>query len=95
MRSYVSLIIKGCVLTRKIPFLALPYIIYYIVLWNPSEFNYNALYIITSSLPLTIQFKINLIITLSIALDRFQVGFLKRQPGIEPGPGPGISQGPG
>lgn len=93
MRSYVSLK-KGCVLTRKIPFSALPYIIYYIALWNPSEFNYNALYIITSSLPLTIQFKINLIITLSIALDRFQVDFfLERQPRIETGPG--ISQGPG
>jgi hypothetical protein len=51
--------------------------IHYIIYWNPVEFNYNGIRVIALSLPLTIQFKVNLIITSALALDRLQVGILK------------------
>ena len=54
-------------------FLAFPYIINYIRYWNPVEFYYEPYFFVISSLCLTIQFKINLVIALSIAIDRFQV----------------------
>ena len=36
-------------------------------------FDYSPIFIITSSIPLLVQFKINLIITIAIAVDRLQV----------------------
>jgi hypothetical protein len=47
----------------------------YIVYWSPTEFNYDGMRVITLSLPLTVQFKVNLIITTALAIDRYQVGF--------------------
>ncbi|KAI6197904.1 hypothetical protein M3Y94_01280600 [Aphelenchoides besseyi] len=44
----------------------------YVVNWDPVEFNYDGILVITLSLPLTVQFKVNLIITTAIALDRYQ-----------------------
>uniref|UniRef100_A0AC34F3I4 G-protein coupled receptors family 1 profile domain-containing protein n=1 Tax=Panagrolaimus sp. ES5 TaxID=591445 RepID=A0AC34F3I4_9BILA len=51
---------------------ALPYIINYLALWNPDYFDYSPMFIIVSSIPLLVQFKINLIITIAIAIDRLQ-----------------------
>uniref|UniRef100_A0A7E4ZTC7 G_PROTEIN_RECEP_F1_2 domain-containing protein n=1 Tax=Panagrellus redivivus TaxID=6233 RepID=A0A7E4ZTC7_PANRE len=51
---------------------ALPYIIYYVVKWNPIMFDYSPLMIIASGSPLIIQFKINLVVTIAIAVDRLQ-----------------------
>ncbi|KAE9549480.1 hypothetical protein FO519_007304 [Halicephalobus sp. NKZ332] len=50
----------------------LPYTINYVVGWNPIMFDYDPMYIITSSIPLVVQFKVNLIITIMIAVDRLQ-----------------------
>uniref|UniRef100_A0A914P9W3 G-protein coupled receptors family 1 profile domain-containing protein n=1 Tax=Panagrolaimus davidi TaxID=227884 RepID=A0A914P9W3_9BILA len=51
---------------------ALPYIINYLIGWNLDYFDYSPLFIIVSSIPLLVQFKINLIITIAIAVDRLQ-----------------------
>ena len=45
--------------------------------WNPNLFDYSPIFIITSSIPLLIQYKINLIITIAIAIDRLQVCSLR------------------
>ncbi|KAI1723163.1 serpentine type 7TM GPCR chemoreceptor srbc domain-containing protein [Ditylenchus destructor] len=50
----------------------IPYMVHYVALWNPEEFNYNGIIVITLSLPLTIHFKVNLLITAAIAIDRLQ-----------------------
>uniref|UniRef100_A0A7E4VJ28 G_PROTEIN_RECEP_F1_2 domain-containing protein n=1 Tax=Panagrellus redivivus TaxID=6233 RepID=A0A7E4VJ28_PANRE len=51
---------------------ALPYIIYYITHWDPNVFDYSPRMIITSGSPLIIQFKVNLVVTIAIAVDRLQ-----------------------
>uniref|UniRef100_A0A7E4VJ16 G_PROTEIN_RECEP_F1_2 domain-containing protein n=1 Tax=Panagrellus redivivus TaxID=6233 RepID=A0A7E4VJ16_PANRE len=51
---------------------ALPYIIYYVVKWSPIMFDYSPLMIIASGSPLIIQFKVNLVVTIAVAVDRLQ-----------------------
>ncbi|KAL6734935.1 hypothetical protein Aduo_005423 [Ancylostoma duodenale] len=48
----------------------LPYIIYLIVFWNPHNINLNSYFVMISSTPLIIQLKINLTLTIAIALER-------------------------
>ena len=56
--------------------LDLPHIIYLVYYWTPGNiFYYNPVFTVVSDLPLTVQIKINLILTLYIALDRLQVIF--------------------
>jgi hypothetical protein len=54
-------------------FLAIPQIAYFVIKWNPIKLDYDPLFTVTSNIPLTVQLKLNLIITLAIAIDRFQV----------------------
>ena len=54
-------------------FLAIPQIAYYVIKWNPIKLDYDPLFAIPANVPLTIQLKLNLFITLAIAIDRFQV----------------------
>ena len=46
--------------------------IHYLWYWNPVELNYNGIVVVTLSLPLTIQFKVKLVIAAAIAVDRLQ-----------------------
>uniref|UniRef100_A0A914YRV9 Uncharacterized protein n=1 Tax=Panagrolaimus superbus TaxID=310955 RepID=A0A914YRV9_9BILA len=69
----LRLILLLCITDFAFAVTALPYIIHYLALWNPNYFDYNPMFIIVSSIPLLIQFKINLIITIAIAVDRLQV----------------------
>ncbi|EYB90670.1 hypothetical protein Y032_0216g2376 [Ancylostoma ceylanicum] len=48
----------------------LPYIIYLVVFWNPYSINLDPYFIMISSTPLIIQLKINLTLTIAIALER-------------------------
>jgi hypothetical protein len=54
-------------------FLAIPQIAYYVIKWNPIRLDYDPLFAVIANIPLTVQLKLNLIITLAIAIDRFQV----------------------
>uniref|UniRef100_A0AC34Q2D9 G-protein coupled receptors family 1 profile domain-containing protein n=1 Tax=Panagrolaimus sp. JU765 TaxID=591449 RepID=A0AC34Q2D9_9BILA len=68
----LRLLFSLCVTDFLFAFSTLPYIIYYAKLWNPYLLDYDPMYIVTSSTPLVIQFKINLLITIMIAVDRLQ-----------------------
>uniref|UniRef100_A0AC34G1B2 G-protein coupled receptors family 1 profile domain-containing protein n=1 Tax=Panagrolaimus sp. ES5 TaxID=591445 RepID=A0AC34G1B2_9BILA len=68
----LRLILLLCVTDFVFAVTALPYIINYLALWNPDYFDYSPMFIIVSSIPLLVQFKINLIITIAIAIDRLQ-----------------------
>ncbi|VDL78277.1 unnamed protein product [Nippostrongylus brasiliensis] len=50
--------------------LALPYIIYLTALWNPTYIDLDPTYIMISSTPLPTQLKINLTLTIALALER-------------------------
>ncbi|CAD5233203.1 unnamed protein product [Bursaphelenchus xylophilus] len=52
-----------------------PYMIYYIAYWHPDRLDYDGILVVKLSLPLTLQYKITLIISLGIALDRCQALF--------------------
>ena len=54
-------------------FLAIPQIAYFVIKWNPIKLDYDPLFAVSANIPLTVQLKLNLIITLAIAIDRFQV----------------------
>ncbi|KAI6195231.1 G-PROTEIN-RECEP-F1-2 domain-containing protein [Aphelenchoides besseyi] len=68
----LRLILLLCVTDWLFAVTTIPYVVQYIVNWNAVEFNYDGILVITLSLPLTVQFKVNLIITTAIALDRYQ-----------------------
>ncbi|KAF1754002.1 hypothetical protein GCK72_020560 [Caenorhabditis remanei] len=48
----------------------IPYIIYTILKWNPSQLNFDQLVILISSTPLPLQRKVSAIITIGIAISR-------------------------
>ncbi|VDL81656.1 unnamed protein product [Nippostrongylus brasiliensis] len=54
----------------SIIFNALPYIIYLTAQWNPTYIDLDPTYIMISSTPLTAQLKINLTLTIALALER-------------------------
>ncbi|KHJ95824.1 hypothetical protein OESDEN_04222 [Oesophagostomum dentatum] len=54
----------------------LPYIIFLVAFWNPYNINLNPYFLMISSTPLTVQLKINLTLTISIAAERAMALFL-------------------
>uniref|UniRef100_A0A1I7XEU2 G_PROTEIN_RECEP_F1_2 domain-containing protein n=1 Tax=Heterorhabditis bacteriophora TaxID=37862 RepID=A0A1I7XEU2_HETBA len=57
-------------------FTAMPYIIFLMAHWNPTMVNYNPYFLMISSIPLPIQLKIHLILTICIAFDRLLVSLV-------------------
>ncbi|CAD6192304.1 unnamed protein product [Caenorhabditis auriculariae] len=47
-----------------------PLFIYMMIKWNPVHFDYNINIVLVSSIPMAIEFKVNLTLTVAIALDR-------------------------
>uniref|UniRef100_A0A7E4UMX3 G_PROTEIN_RECEP_F1_2 domain-containing protein n=1 Tax=Panagrellus redivivus TaxID=6233 RepID=A0A7E4UMX3_PANRE len=52
--------------------LALPYTVYYVVGWNQIMFDYNAIIISLTGSAFILAYKVNLIVTIAIAVDRLQ-----------------------
>ncbi|CAD5223474.1 unnamed protein product [Bursaphelenchus okinawaensis] len=52
-----------------------PYMLYYVIGWTPTVLNYDGFMVIKLSFPLTMQYKITLVIGLAIASDRIQALF--------------------
>lgn len=74
--KYFAVIVQFVISNYNIILSVFPYVIHYISFWNPVEFDYDGILVIKLSYPLTLQYKITLLIGLAIALERCQVSLL-------------------